>query len=552
QVRKDGTIVPTEVVTTVIANAQGLPTSIVGVSRDITERKRIEAERQKAQQAAEAANRAKSEFLANMSHELRTPMNGVLGMASLLLDTTLSSTQHHYITTVEKSGETLLTVLNDILDFSKIEAGRLEIESVSFNVRTMVDDTMRLLGLRAEEKGLRLRFKIDDAVAELLAGDPTRLRQVLTNLVGNAIKFTSHGEVVLRVHCDNGDRTHQTLRCEVQDTGIGIAPETLETLFRPFAQADSSIARRFGGTGLGLTISKQLVELMGGRLYVDSKLGVGSTFCFEVRCPKVVHEYAIELTKDRRDHQGAFHGTRILLAEDDKTNQLVASFMLRHLGCHVQVASDGVEALTALASSDFDLVLMDVQMPELDGLAATRQLRDLGGTNGRIPVIALTAHAMQGFREQCMEAGMDDYLCKPIDRKALAQCLERWLLHAPVRETLRPKAPEPLVAFNRADLVARLGEDDELIQELLSAFAVQTRQQLDALAKALASMDRTAMARLAHTLKGASAMMSAPVMRHDASRLEAAAEHGDQEEATVVVAGLLRAFEDFQDATSSD
>jgi CheY-like chemotaxis protein len=301
-----------------------------------------------------------------------------------------------------------------------------------------------------------------------------------------------------------------------------------------------------------LTISKQLVELMGGRLYVDSNLGVGSTFCFEVCCPKVVHEHAIEPTKEPWSHLGAFHGSRILLAEDNKTNQLVASFMLGHLGCHVQVASNGIEALTALASSDFDLVLMDVQMPELDGLTATRQLRDLGGTNGRIPVIALTAHAMQGFREQCLEAGMDDYLCKPIDRKDLAQCLDRWLLHTPVRETPRPKAPEPLVAFNRADLVARLGEDDELFQELLSAFAVQTRQQLDALAKALASKDMTAIACLAHALKGASAMMAAPVMRHDASRLEAAVEHGDQEEAAVVVTGLLRAFEDFQDATSGD
>jgi PAS domain S-box-containing protein len=427
QVCKDGTIVATEVVMTLIADAQGKPTGILGVSRDITERKRIEAECEKAQEAAEAANRAKSEFLANMSHELRTPMSGVLGMTSIFLDTSpLSSTQRQFATTIKKSGEALLAILNDILDFSKIEAGRLEIESVTFNVRVVVDDILRLLGFRAEEKGLGLRCVVDHHVAKWLSGDPTRLRQVLTNLLGNAIKFTAHGEVVLGVHCVESDSTQQTLRFDVQDTGIGIAPETLATLFRPFAQGDSSIARRFGGTGLGLAISKQLVELIGGTFHVRSELGVGSVFSFTASFPQVV-EGQPESTKEKPDHPGAFLGARILLAEDNKTNQEVALIMLTYLGCDVQVVANGIGALNALASADFDLVLMDVQMPELDGFEATRRLRERCATGVRVPVIALTAHAMRGVREQCLEAGMDDYLCKPIDRGELARCLGQWL-----------------------------------------------------------------------------------------------------------------------------
>ena len=505
---------------------------------------------QRQSEAVEAANRAKSEFLANMSHELRTPMNGVLGMTAILLDTPLSWPQRQYVATIKKSGETLLTLLNDILDFSKIEAGRLEIERVPFSIRAVVDDTMSLFGLSAEQKGLQFRCVVDDNVAEWVSGDPGRLRQVLTNLVGNALKFTSTGEVGLRVH---GNNEHQTLRFEVQDTGIGIASETLERLFLPFSQADSSIMRRFGGTGLGLAISKQLVELMGGTFHVESKVGIGSTFSFEVHFPHVVEEHGTEVAKEQQESQGTalqFQGARILVAEDNETNQQVASIMLDHMGCQVRIAGNGVDALSSLALFDFDLVLMDVQMPELDGLKATRRLREQRGRNARIPVIALTAHAMSGFREQCLEAGMNDYLSKPIERDKLAQCLERWLLHRHVQETGPLSDPGALVCFDRAGFVARLGHDEGLFQELLSAFVTQTGQQLEGLMKALESNDMSAMARIAHTLRGASATMSAPIMRDGAGRLEVAAMNGDPQAATVV-SGLFRAFEDFQGAVGS-
>ncbi|MEI7892426.1 MAG: AAA family ATPase [Myxococcales bacterium] len=533
-----------------VQRPQGEPMHVVGTLQDITERKRIEAERQRGREAAEAANRAKSEFLANMSHELRTPMNGVLGMTSILLDTPLSWTQRQYVATIKKSGETLLTLLNDILDFSKIEAGRLEIERVPFSIRAVVDDTMSLFGLSAEKKGLQFSCVVDANVAKWVSGDPGRLRQVLTNLVGNAMKFTSTGEVGLRVH---GNNAHQTLRFEVQDTGIGIASETLERLFLPFSQADSSIMRRFGGTGLGLAISKQLVELMGGTFHVESKVGIGSTFSFEAHFPHVVEEHGTEVAKEPQESQGTalqFQGARILVAEDNQTNQQVASIMLEHMGCQVRIAGNGVDALSSLALFDFDLVLMDVQMPELDGLEATRRLRELRGRNARIPVIALTAHAMSGFREQCLEAGMNDYLSKPIERDKLAQCLERWLLHRHVRETGPLSDPGALVCFDRAGFVARLGNDEGLFQELLSAFVTQTGQQLEGLMKALESNDMSAMARTAHTLRGASATMSAPIMRDGARRLEVAAMNGDPQAATVL-SGLFRAFEDFQGAVGS-
>ena len=707
--RKDGTMLRVSVGAQLLFDEQGGPDGVAGILRDITARKKAEEELRQANARleeatdransmafqAESANRAKSEFLANMSHEIRTPMNGVIGMTGLLLDSGLNPEQRGYAEIARRSGETLLSLINDILDFSKIEARKLDLEILDFDLAAVVEDTAEMLDVKAREKGLDLVCLIGPEVPPLLRGDPGRLGQVLTNLGGNAVKFTHSGEIVIRVSLAEESETKAIVRFEVRDTGIGIPEGQLSTLFSPFTQVDGSTTRKYGGTGLGLSISKQLVELMGGEIGVESVEGKGSTFWFTAMLEKqlfenkddpsgslqgarvlivddhevnrmVVREMlrnlgchcgeandgrtAMEKLRAAADEGSRFHVAlldmsmpdengeslgrrikadpalqktkmimitslgsmgsqedlarigfegslvkpvrrgrlydlvkaaiedravspsaaaslatvkttphqgRILLVEDNITNQLVAMNILKKLGYRADVAANGGEALTAVRTMPYDLILMDCQMPEMDGFEATRRIRsgDAGLDHRRIPIIAMTARAMQGDREKCLDTGMDDYLPKPIDSAALSRAIDRWLplrSDGPGDGERKPRKAATGPIFDRAGLNDRLMGSEELIREVLSVFLDDIPRRIEALRLHISEGDAAAAGDQAHAIKGAAANVGGEALREIAFEVEKAGRAKDTQKLKAIMPALEKGFEDLKSIITSN